>query len=353
MLRKTPIALLIAATLCTGAAFAGTAQPAIKVLATGGTIAGTGESAGSGAYTSARLPIDTLLDAVPEAKKLARLSGEQVVQLGSQAMTPEVWLKIARRANELLASPEVDGLVITHGTDTLEETAYFLNLTLRSDKPVVLVGAMRPSTAISADGPANLYEAITLAASPQAAGKGVLVAMNDQVLDARGVTKTSTTSVATFRSPNEGPLGSVANGKVELTRTVLRAHTRASAFDVAKLDSLPRVEIVYGYAGDNSAQIDAAVKSGAAGIVFAGVGNGNFNPAVEKALAEARQKGVAVVRSSRAGSGRVTLDGEVDDAKYGFVVADDLNPQKARVLLMLALTQTQDPQALQKLFFTY
>ena len=327
--------------------------PAIKILATGGTIAGAGKSSVKGQYTSGKVPIDALIDAIPELNDIAVVGGEQVVQIGSQAMTPDIWLTLARRVNALLASAEVDGIVITHGTDTLEETAYFLNLTVRSDKPVVLVGAMRPFTAMSADGPANIYEAVTLAVSAKARGQGVLVAMNDNILAARGVTKTNTTNVATFQDPDTGTLGTVANGKVFFYRQPVRAHTTASEFDIDGLEVLPSVDILYGYAGDNSALVDATVKAGAKGIVFAGVGNGNLHPGVEAALAKARQSGVAIVRSSRVRSGRVTLDAEIDDAKFGFVVADDLGPQKARVLLMLGLTQTQEPRALQELFFKY
>ncbi len=327
--------------------------PAIKILATGGTIAGAGKSSVKGEYTSGKVPVDALIDAIPELKNIAAVSGEQVVQIGSQAMTPDIWLKLARRVNALLASDRLDGIVITHGTDTLEETAYFLNLTVRSDKPVVLVGAMRPFTAMSADGPANIYEAVTLAASPKAKGQGVLVAMNDNILAARGVTKTNTTNVATFQDPDTGALGTVANGKVDFYRQPVRAHTTASEFDVDGIEALPQVDILYGYAGDNSALVDATVKAGARGIVFAGVGNGNLHPRVRAALAKASQGGVAIVRSSRVESGRVTLETEIDDAKYGFVVADDLGPQKARVLLMLGLTKTQEPQVLQELFFKY
>ncbi len=325
----------------------------IVILATGGTIAGSGESAVEGGYTSAQVPVETLLAAVPQLKDMGNVSGEQISQIGSQEMTPEVWLKLAKRINELLASEDVDAVVITHGTDTLEETAYFLNLVVRSDKPVVLVGAMRPSTAISADGPANIYNAVTLAAHPQARGKGVLVAMNDTISAARDVTKSHTSNVATFQSPGTGPLGTVSNGKVFFYGEPTRAHTARSEFNVDELEALPEVVVLYGYAGDNSALVDAAVAAGAQGICFAGVGNGNLNPNVQEALAKASKEGVVVVRSSRAGSGRVSLDAEVNDAEYGFVVSDDLNPQKARVLLMLALTQSKDPKVIQGMFFKY
>jgi L-asparaginase len=327
--------------------------PVIAILATGGTIAGAGSSAVKGTYTSGQVSVEALLEAVPQLEGIARVRGEQIARVGSQAITSSIWLDLTRRVNALLTSNGVAGVVITHGTDTMEETAYFLHLTVNSDKPVVFVGAMRPSTAISADGPANIYNAVTLAVDPRARGQGVLVAMNDSIYAARDVAKTHTTNVATFQSPGAGPLGTAANGRVNFYSQPTRTHTTASEFSVDELDALPKVAILYGYAGDNSALVEASVNAGFAGIVFAGVGNGNLNPQVQKALAAAVKNGVAVVRSSRTGSGRVTLDGEVNDTKHGFVVADDLNPQKARVLLMLGLTRTRDPERIQEMFFKY
>lgn len=327
--------------------------PSIKILATGGTIAGRGAAAVEAGYKPSEIPVEELINAVPEIHEIAKVSGEQVIQISSQNITPDIWLRIARQVNEAVSSDEVNGVVITHGTDTMEETAYFLNLIVHSNKPIVLVGAMRPATALSADGAMNLYNAVALAGSPEAKGKGVLQAMNETILGARDVTKTDTTNPATFKARDTGPLGSVFFGKVNFYNSPTRAHTTQSEFNIENLEALPRVDIIYGYAGDNSELVDAAVNAGAKGIVYAGVGNGNFNPNVEKALAKAREQGVAVVRSSRVGSGRVTLGAEVDDAKYGFVVADNLNPQKARVLLTLALTKTKNPQQLQEMFFKY
>jgi L-asparaginase len=325
--------------------------PDITILATGGTIAGMGESSTGGQYKPSKVPIEDLLNAVPDIHKIATVKGEQVVQIASQAMTPELWQRLGRRANELLAG-DIDGVIVTHGTDTMEETAYFLDLVVHSDKPVVLVGSMRPATAISADGPRNLYNAVTLAGSAEARGKGVLITMNDTILPARGTTKRNTTNVATFIAPDSGPMGTVGDGKVTFYDAPLRKHTAQSELSEGTT-ALPPVAILYGYAGDSSPQVKAVADGGAKGIVFAGVGNGNFNPNVETALAEARQKGIAVVRSSRVGSGAVTRDAEVDDQKLGFVVADDLSPQQARVLLMLGLVKTSDPAELQRLFFTY
>jgi L-asparaginase len=322
-------------------------------LATGGTIAGVSASATETQYQAAKVGVDLLIDAVPDMKKIANVSGEQVVKIGSQDMNDGVWLKLAKRVNELLAQKNVDGIVITHGTDTMEETAYFLQLTVKSSKPVVLVGAMRPSNAMSADGPFNLFNAVVVAAAPQSKNRGVMVSMNDVVLDARDVTKTSTTEVQTFVSPNFGALGYVHNGKVSYQRSPERAHTTQSEFDVSKLDKLPRVGIIYNYANASEIPVQALVDAKFDGIVSAGVGNGNLYETVFATLEKAAKSGVAVVRSSRVPTGSTTLDAEVDDAKYGFVAAGTLNPQKAKVLLQLALTKTKDPQKIQAMFEKY
>jgi len=206
---------------------------------------------------------------------------------------------------------------------------------------------------MSADGPMNLYNAVSLAASQEAVGKGVMVAMNEKISGARDVTKTNTTDVATFGSPNFGSLGRVFYGKIRFYRESSRKHTFQSEFKTDALEDMPRVDIVYGYANNTRAMVDAVVAAGAKGIVHAGVGNGNPYPETMEGLADARGKGVQVVRSTRVPSGRVTLDAEVDDAKYGFVVSDSLNPQKSRILLMLALTKTSDPKEIQRMFFEY
>lgn len=327
--------------------------PAITILATGGTIAGAGESQVGSAYKSGAVTVDILLQAVPQINDMAKIKGEQISQIGSQEMNNAVWLKLAKRINELLASDECDGVVVTHGTDTMEETAYFLNITVRSEKPVVLVGAMRSSTSMSADGPMNLYNAVSVATNPESKGKGVLVCMNECIQGARAVTKTNTTNVATFVSPDFGVLGYVYYGKVRYYRQSTRRHTSKSEFNVNDAKELPRVDIIFGYANNSRAFVDAAVAAGAKGLVHAGVGNGNLYPETMDGLIAAREKGLPVVRSSRVGSGRVTLEAEVDDAKYGFVVSDSLNPQKSRILLMLALTKTNDPKEIQRMFFEY
>lgn len=327
--------------------------PHIVLLATGGTIAGAGRSAGEAGYKPSALPVEKLVTAVPEIASFARLSGEQISQVDSQAMTTAIWLKLVQRINALLAAGDVDGIVVTHGTDTLEETAYFLHLTVKSRKPVVITGSMRPATSLSADGPMNLFNAVSVAASPLSQGKGVLVVLNDRIHSAREVAKTNTTAVDTFQSPNCGPLGTVYYGKVEFERLPARRHTLATPFNMTGRETLPRVFITYGHADNTPELVEAVIRAKPDGIVNAGVGNGNASPAVLDALGKARRGGIAVVRSARAGSGRVTLGAEVDDAAFGFVVADDLNPQKARILLMLGLTQTSEPQALQQMFFRY
>src|SRR5437660_1439439 len=327
----------------------------VTILATGGTIAGTGAtSTTTVGYAAATVGVQRLIEAVPELKKVANVTGEQVFQIASENMNNEYWLKLAKRINELLGKSEVDGIVITHGTDTIEETAYFLNLVVKSRKPVVIVGAMRPSTAISADGPVNLYNAVTLAGSEEAVGKGVLVVLNDQINGARDVTKTNTANTDTFRSWELGFLGYMQDNAPHFYRVSTRKHTADTEFDVSKLETLPQVDIVYGYANMNRTAVDAFVAAGAKAIVHAGVGDGSLaRPAVEPALIDARKKGVIIVRASRVGNGIVARNGEAKDDEMDYVVSDTLNPQKARILVMLALTRTNDTKEIQRMFYTY
>ena len=343
---KAVIFMLLGATL----AFA---KPTIYILATGGTIAGSGSGALDTSYTSGTVTVDKLIAAVPDINKIATIKGEQISNIGSQEMNNEVWFKLANRVNELLTSGKADGVVITHGTDTMEETAYFLNLVVKSDKPIVMVGAMRNSGSLSADGPLNIFNAVNVAMNKEAAGKGVMVVMNDEIHAAREVTKTNTTAVDTFKSPNSGKIGTVFYGNVKFYMNPVRKHTVNSAFDITKIKELPRVDIIYSHSNDNPDFVNVAVKNGAKGIINAGMGNGNPFPSELEALGEAVKAGVVVVRDSRVGSGETTLNGEVDDGKYGFLASDNLNAQKARVLLMLALTQTTDKAKIQELFLTH
>jgi len=329
------------------------AKPKIRIIATGGTIAGVSSSATSSAYSAGQVGVQTLINAVPQMLDIADVSGEQLVNIGSQDMNDEVWLKLAKRINQLLNNEGYDGIVVTHGTDTMEETAYFLNLTTHSDKPVVLVGAMKPATAISADGPGNLYAAVAAAASPASKGRGVMCCMNNILLDARDVIKTHTTDVATFQAANYGKIGYVYNGEAIYGRALTNTHTTKSEFDVTNLTELPKVGIVYGYANCSPLPMQAFVDAKFDGIVLAGVGDGNFYKDVFEVALKAREKGINIVRSSRVPTGPTCLNGEVDDEKYHFVAALTLNPQKARVLLMLALTKTHDWRLIQQYFQKY
>jgi L-asparaginase len=326
----------------------------VVILATGGTIAGSGATTTTTVgYTAATVGVDALVNSVPELKKVANVRGEQVFQIASENMNNDYWLKLAKRVNALLTEDDVDGIVITHGTDTIEETSYFLDLVVKSRKPVVVVGAMRPSTAISADGPINLYNATLVAGSEDAVGKGVLVVLNDQINAARDVTKSNTSTADTFRSPDLGMLGYVQGNKPYFYHVSNRKNTADTEFDVSNLEALPQVDIIYGYANMNRFALDAFVGAGAKGIVQAGVGDGSIASAVKPGLIEARQKGVVIVRSSRVGSGIVARNGEANDDELDFVVSDTLNPQKARILLMLALTKTNDTKDIQRMFGTY
>ena len=328
------------------------ALPRIRVLATGGTIAGA-QTKGARGYRAAAFSVEALIAAVPQLREFAQLDVEQVAALGSQDMDEATWRKLAVRTSAALADDEITGVVITHGTDTMEETAFFLNLVIRSAKPVVLVGAMRPATAISADGPMNLYNAVAVAAHPDARGRGVLVVANDEIHFAREIAKTDTTQVGTFNSGHRGLAGLVNTGRLHLYAPPVRRHTAQSEFSSTGLAALPRVEIVYAYAGMGRELIDAAVRTGARGLVIAGVGDGNLGAVALTAADEAAKAGVAVVRSSRTGGGVVERNIEVDDDRFGFIAADELNPQKARVLLMLGLTRTREVRALQEMFFAY
>ncbi len=325
--------------------------PTIALLATGGTIAGSGASASLGSYKSGELGIKELLKAIPSLNRLARIQGEQISNIGSQDMNEEVWFKLAKRAQELLDNSRIQGVVITHGTDTLEESTYFLNLVLHSTKPVVLVGAMRNAASLSADGALNLYNALSVALNEKSANKGVLVVMDDSIFSAREVIKTHTTHTSAFKALNSGAIGSVYYGKVRYYMQPLRKHTTESEFSLSQLKTpLPKVDIIYTHVGMTPDLFQASLNSHAKGVVIAGVGNGNVSAGFLKAMQEASQIGVVIVRSSRVGSGEIT-SGEIDDR--AFITSDNLNPQKARVLLQLALTKTNDKEKIQEMFEEY
>ena len=268
-------------------------------------------------------------------------------------MNDEVWLQLAKALSAALAKSDVDGALITHGTDTLEETSYFLSLVTKSPKPVVMVGSMRPATAISADGPGNIYNGVAVAADPKASGRGTLVSLNDEFHYARNVVKTDTTSVQTFESINRGPAGLVHTGTVEWFAPMDKKVGAQTEFSVDGLDKLPRVDILYAHANMSADLIEAAVKNGAKGIVVAGVGDGNMTTPALDALKKAAASGVVVVRSTRLPKGLVLRNNEVNDDEMGFVASGELNPAKSRVLLQLALTKTSDPKRIQAMFYEY
>jgi L-asparaginase len=328
-------------------------KPKIMILATGGTIAGSAASATEAGYQSGAVGVDILIQAVPQLKEVADVKGEQVASIGSQDMNDEVWLKLGKRVNELLASPDVDGIAITHGTDTLEETSYFLHLVAKSDKPVVMTGSMRPSTAMSADGPLNIYNAVAIAADPNARGRGVLVAIDDDIHSAHEIIKMHTTDVATFSSGEPGLVGAVLFGSTVWYRTPSQAHTKNSELGIGDAKALPRVDILYAHANMSPDLIDSAVAKGAKGVVIAGVGDGNMTAPALEAVKRAVAKGVVVVRSSRVNGGIVRRNIEVNDDEMGTVASMELNPSKARVLLQLALLRTSNAKQIQDYFNRY
>jgi len=328
-------------------------KPKIVILATGGTIAGAALSPTDPGYKSGAVGVDILINAVPDLKKIADVTGEQIASIGSQDMNDEVWLKLAKRANELLASPNVDGIAITHGTDTLEETSYFLQLVVKSDKPVVMTGSMRPSTAMSADGPLNIYNAVAVAADPKARGRGVLVVVDDDIHSAHDIVKTHTTDVATFSSKEAGLVGVSLFGANIWYRTPASVHTKASELGVGDAKSLPRVDIIYAHANMSPDLITAAAQNGAKGIVIAGVGDGNMTAPALEAVKKVIAKGVVVVRSSRTNGGIIRRNIEVNDDQIGTVASMELNPGKARALLQLALLKSTDAKKIQDYFDRY
>jgi len=349
---RLPLAVALALGV-TISGFALAAKPSVVILATGGTIAGAQAEGQDAGYKSGSFQVQDLTKAVPKLGELADISGEQVVNIGSQDMNNEVWLNLAKRLHEVLARPDVDAVVITHGTDTMEETGYFLSLVTRSNKPVVMVGSMRPATATGADGPANLYNGVAVAVHPGARGRGVLVLVNDEIHYAREATKTNTTQLDTFKSPNRGKAGMTNAGRVYFYDPLATKHSSASVFSVDGLSELPRVEIFYAHANMGREYIDHCVALKCQGIVLAGVGDGNATKAAVSGLQDAVKRGVAVVRSSRTNSGITDRNVELNDDELGTVASMELNPQKARVLLMLGLTKTADPKKLQEFFNEY
>ncbi len=351
--RRSLSSLLVLVTLACNLVLAEGKKPNVVILATGGTIAGAAATGTQAGYKSGAVTIDAMVAAVPGIADLANIKGEQISSVGSQDMSFDIMLTLAKRINQLLATPQVDGIVVTHGTDTMEETAFFLNLVVKSDKPVVMVGSMRPSTAVSADGPLNLYNAVGVAIDPNARGRGVLIVMNDWIHGAHSLTKTSTTAVQTFMSPLRGLVGVSTYGKNDFYNNPQWKHTVGSEFDITNITKLPRVDIIFACADMSPDLIEASAQHGAKGIVLAGVGNGNVNKASLDIAAEVAKQGVVIVRSSRVATGTVGRNVEVNDDELGFVASDELNPQKSRILLMLALLKPRTIADIQNLFQTY
>jgi L-asparaginase len=339
-------------TLCAARALVPAAElpkplPKVRLFSTGGTIQGEGPRRDEVSnYKAGKFTPKQLLDDLPEVSKIADASYEEIAAKGSGAIDTKIQLKLAKEINAWLAQPDSVGAVVTHGTATLEETAYFLNLVIRSDKPVLVVGAMRPHSAISGDGPLNLYNAFRTAIDPKARDKGVMVLLNDEINAARDVTKTNTERPNTFESRDFGPIGFADSDRIVFYRKLLYRHTHKSEFDVSELDELPKVDIAFGYQEGERTAVDALIAAGAKGIVLDDSAPG-FNAAVK----DGRAQGVVFVQSDRKGSGRVL---ETAGARErGVVTADNLNAQKARQLLRLALTKTSDPKEIQRMFDEY
>ncbi|MDQ3059419.1 MAG: asparaginase [Pseudomonadota bacterium] len=344
---------LVALSALGSLAFAQTAKPNIVVLATGGTIAGAGASAlNSATYAAAKVPVDKLLAGLPELANVANVKGEQVFQIASESFTNAQLMTLGKRVSALVKQADVDGVVITHGTDTLEETAYFLNLVVHTDKPIVVVGSMRPGTALSADGTLNLLGAVSVAASKDASGKGVLVTMNDTIQSGRDAVKSVNIKVESFRS-QWGALGMVVEGKNYWFRAPVKRHTAQSEFNIDSIAELAPVDIIYSYGNVPRTGFDALAKSGIKAVIHGGTGNGSVADRIVPALQDMRSAGIQVIRSSRVPEGFVLRNAEQPDDKYDWVVAHDLNPQKARILAAVALTKTQDSKELQRIFWEY
>ncbi len=331
-------------------------RPRVVVIGTGGTISFDGRH-GRDTYEyvefGTRHDIAEVLARFPEIGTFAEVRHLSFRALSSSAVSPGDWIELVQTIHDLVDGPEPpDGIVVTHGTATLEETAYFLNLTLKTAVPVVVVGAQRPKNALGSDAGPNLVNAVQVAASEEARGLGVLVMLNEEIQAAREVTKTSTHRLETFQSPDLGMLGYAdPDGRVAVYRRPARCHAPDTEFDLTGWETLPRVDIVASYAGADGAAIEALVAAGARGLVLSSVAPGLVTPAQKEAALAARAEGVTVVMSSRAGSGRVLRRASMREE--GIVTADNLNPQKARVLTMLALTRSEDPEDIQAIFERY
>ena len=330
-------------------------SPRVAVIGTGGTISSVGKhSLDLVAYVENNkiYEVDELLNAFPETLEQGDVVPVRLRAMPSTAIGPAEWLEINTKIHELVEEdPSLDGIVVTHGTATLEETAYFLNLASKIDIPIVLVGAQRPASGMGTDSGINLVNAIRTAGHPDSRGRGVLGVLNDEIHFSRDMTKTSTLRQQTFKSPDFGLLGHADWDKIAYYRMPERRRAPNTEFDVRGLTELPRVDISMTYAGTHGTAIDAYVAAGAKGIVVGAMAPGYVAPIEFEKLAAAAEKGVTIVHSTRAGSGRVA---DVASRRVpGTVLADNLPPQKARVLLTVALTKTKDPAELQRIFDEY
>ena len=341
-------AVLVAALPAPALAVETPATRQVRVLATGGTIAGRGNAAGTG-YRSGAVSVADLIAALPGVDAIATVSGEQIANIPSGDMDEAVWRKLHARALAAFAEPDVAGVVVTHGTDTLEETAYLLSLTLPATKPVVVVGSMRPSTAVSADGPQNLMDAIRVATAPNSAGRGVMVVMNDSIFDPRSVTKIDVSRIEAFGAPGHGPIGEV----LRLTPRFFGPAQPQPALLTLGEAKLPRIAIVYAYAGLTGDDVRAITRD-AAGVIVAGVGAGGMSTSARDALRAIVASGIPVVRTPRQGHGDITPSegppGSDDEDRLQTIAGRELTPAKARILLMLALQQPRSMAELQALF---
>lgn len=328
--------------------------PKVRLLTCGGTIVSSGESASQmTGYCLKDFSVDALLAAVPGLADVARIDVREVARIDSMSMTSAVWKDLGRAVAEADADPEIDGIVVTHGTDTMEETAWFTHLTMKTAKPVVFTGAMRPSTALSADGPLNLYNAVRIAVDPEARGRGVLVALNDVIYGARAAMKVNPTNAAAFGGLAEGPFGIVSGDAVVWLGRPEKPFGAETPFRLETYSHpkrLPRVDILYSHADDDGMLVRAAVEAGAEAIVHAGTGNGSIHAETEKALAEAAERGVFIIRASRVPGGCVT-PGLAEWQERGYIPSGTLSPQKARILAMLALvTFGWNPEKMKEAF---
>lgn len=326
-----------------------TQRKTIAILGTGGTISAGAECRTHTHYHDAIYTIEDLLELLPELKAMINIEHEQICQIFSEHMTIDIWFRLAKRVQAYLDRDDIDGVVITHGTDTMEETAYFLNLIIKSHKPIVLTGAMQPANVLGYTGHRNLFHAVMVAAYEQSHGQGVLISLNDTIHCARDVTKTNVHTNNSFKASELGSLGYVHDRYVFYYRQQTKKHTLATPFSLTTINSLPDVPIIYGYADNQAYLIDAMIENGAKGIVSAGTGSGHQSINVTQALAKARQHDIIVVRCTRSENGVVMYD-HVTDSIHQFVAGNNLSAQKARILLALGLTITSNPQKIQHYF---